>query len=208
MKATKSTAYLNKIQAFSEELVIKVLRGLGPEYDASSSSICACEIPITYEELLKNSATVNCSSFTHQSLRCHLLLVLILPSLISVWHKVVDNTWTKIVPTNLEVTGQAIKTTQIQIETPISEIPIILIGALKTPTIEIEFSANCMTNMEILLVFAALAVTIWMRHKLFFHRLLDQPLLIRSWILVHYITLPQILIICRLTLSTQRWVML
>lgn len=90
---------------------------------------------------MKNSATANCSFFTHPSLRCHLLLVLLLPSLISIRHKLIDNTRKKILPTNLVFTGQAIKTTLIRAETTISKIPIIIIGAFKTLAIELEFRA-------------------------------------------------------------------
>ena len=84
---------------------------------------------------LKNSAYANCLFFTHPSLRCHLLLVLLLPSLISFRHNLIKNTRATIVPINLVVTGQAIKTTPIRAETTISEIPIIIIGTFKTEAI-------------------------------------------------------------------------
>ena len=66
MKGTKYIAqYLNEIRSISDkldlagypistdELVIKVFNGLGPEYDAISSVICVGENNITYEELFE-----------------------------------------------------------------------------------------------------------------------------------------------------------
>ncbi|KAK2979348.1 hypothetical protein RJ640_000685 [Escallonia rubra] len=143
----------------NEELVVKILRGLGPEFHEISTTIRACDTPISYKELFDKLLDHELF-LKHEELKKHPALSL------HKWHNRLVQTTPAIAQTNdgiLNILNGKIAT-GLHNSSPIIPSP------PGVHTFQIisnhEFNANSVRSMDMFLVFVAHAPTTMLKQRL------------------------------------------